>query len=322
MTYLVWRQHRNQLAFAAAVLATLAVLLGTTGVHAASTYRAASRTCGALGTCSELGSVFHNYGPLLDVVGLTAVAPGLFGLFWGVPLVAREMEQGTQQLVWTQSVTRRRWLAVKVAALLAAAGAWGALVAALVGWWSTPMNSFYGYRFELGHFDTQGIAPIGYAVFAVALGITVGSLLRRVLPALAVTLGGFVAIRFGIDYVLRPHYMKPLTATVPLGSDSPPATGSIWTVSTKMLDPAGRAINGLRVDLNHLPAPCQSLVASGNVGHGNVIRCLGNQGYRTVTAYQPASRFWTFQGMETAIYLALAGCLVVVALWIVGRRDA
>ena len=35
-------------------------------------------------------------------------------MFWGAPLLAREFETGTFRLAWTQSVTRTRWLAVKL----------------------------------------------------------------------------------------------------------------------------------------------------------------------------------------------------------------
>jgi ABC-type transport system involved in multi-copper enzyme maturation permease subunit len=34
--------------------------------------------------------------------------PALLGMFWGAPLIARELESGTYRLAWTQSVTRRR----------------------------------------------------------------------------------------------------------------------------------------------------------------------------------------------------------------------
>jgi len=42
------------------------------------------------------------------------VVPALIGVFWGAPLIARELETGTFRLAWTQSVTRTRWLAVKL----------------------------------------------------------------------------------------------------------------------------------------------------------------------------------------------------------------
>ena len=46
---------------------------------------------------------------------LLLVVPAIIGIFWGAPLVARELETGTYRLAWTQSVTRTRWLAVKLA---------------------------------------------------------------------------------------------------------------------------------------------------------------------------------------------------------------
>ena len=45
---------------------------------------------------------------------LVIVVPGVLGLFWGAPLVARELQTGTYRLAWTQSVSRRRWLLVKL----------------------------------------------------------------------------------------------------------------------------------------------------------------------------------------------------------------
>src|SRR6185369_14593823 len=42
-----------------------------------------------------------------------AVRPVLVGVFFGAPLVAREVEQGTHRLVWTQGVTRLQWALAK-----------------------------------------------------------------------------------------------------------------------------------------------------------------------------------------------------------------
>ena len=43
------------------------------------------------------------------------VAPAIIGIFWGAPLIARELEAGTFRLTWNQSITRTRWLTVKLA---------------------------------------------------------------------------------------------------------------------------------------------------------------------------------------------------------------
>jgi ABC-type transport system involved in multi-copper enzyme maturation permease subunit len=172
VTWLVWRQHRNQVYFAAAALALLAILLVITGRQMASEYQSALASCTTSHTCDDLASTLGLGSPLLTLlVNLTLLVPLLLGVFWGGPLVAREFESGTTQFAWLQSITRRRWLAVKVGWALLAAVAWGGAVAALVTWWSSPENALQHQNFQPGQFDLQGIVPISYAVFAVALGI-------------------------------------------------------------------------------------------------------------------------------------------------------
>ena len=46
--------------------------------------------------------------------GLAYVVPAVIGIFWGAPMIAREIEAGTYRLVWTQSITRTRWLVSKL----------------------------------------------------------------------------------------------------------------------------------------------------------------------------------------------------------------
>ena len=49
---------------------------------------------------------------------------------------------------------------------------------------------------------------------------------------------------------------------------------------------------------------------------------MAGHGYRALISYQPANRYWAFQGIETAIYLVLAAILVTVTAIVVARRDA
>ena len=87
----------------------------------------------------------------------------------------RERETGTVQFAWTQLVTRWRWLSAKTGWLLLAGAVSGGAVAGLVTWWYAPLNALHQNQFQPGYFDLQGIVPIGYAVFAVALGIAAGT---------------------------------------------------------------------------------------------------------------------------------------------------
>ena len=214
MTWLVWRQHRNQAYVAAAALAAFAVLLLVTGRQMASQYHSALTSCTASHTCGNLANTLILGTPVLSLlVTLTVVVPCLLGVFWGGPLVARELETGTSQFAWTQSITRSRWLTVKVGWALLAAAAWGGAVSALVTWWSSPVNALQHQNFQPSQFDIQGIVPVGYALFAVALGIAAGALLRRTLPALAITIVVFTFLRLVIGQDLRPHYLTALTMT-------------------------------------------------------------------------------------------------------------
>ena len=172
---------------------------------------------------------------------MTLGTPVLAGLFWGAPLVAAELETGTSQFAWMQSVTRRRWLAVKTGWMLLAAAVWGGVISALVTWWSGPNNALHLDAFNPGRFDIMGLVPVAYALFAMALGIAAGTLLRRTLPAMAVTLAGFIAVRAVIALWLRPHYMSAVTVTYNLLHGYTPA-GSYWQLGQGVLDASGHLV--------------------------------------------------------------------------------
>jgi hypothetical protein len=214
----------------------------------------------------------------------------LLGLFLGAPLVAHELEAGTSLFGWTQSVTRKRWFAVKTGWILLAAVYAGA-VTALVTWWS------------------------------VGLGIAAGVVFRRTLPAVAVTVGGFVAVRLLVVYLLRPHYMTPITTTFGLTSPFAP-TGSAWVISSGVVGVGAYTGNGPGITIGQenipIPAGCQGLIGR---GPGKILSCIASHGYRQFVTYQPASRFWTFQFIETGIFVALAAVLIGLAAFLL-LRDA
>ncbi len=316
MNHLVWRLHRNQVYLAIAALVALAVILLVTGITMADDYRTALANCAASQNCDNLGSVlFRGDGAIMDLVDFTLVVPLLFGLFWGAPLLAKEFEDGTHNLAWTQGVSRWRWVRANIAWSLLAAAVWGAALAALVSWWRYPENALDS---RFGAFDIQGIVPVAYALFAVALGIAVGSVIRRVLPSLATTLAIFVAIRVAIGVYLRPHYMAPVTKVFGLLGGNP-GPGGAWILSEGLVGPTGKSL-GPGIDFSQIPAACQ--VAPPPGGKGLLGQCLASHGFHQMTTYQPASRFWAFQGMEAGIFVLLALALVGFAIWWVLGRDA
>jgi len=316
MSFLVWRLHRHQVYWAAAALAVLAVLLVVTGTTMANDYRAFFATCSATQNCPDAGSVlFRGDGAIIDLVDATLIVPLLFGLFWAAPLVAKEYEGGTQNLAWTQGVTRRHWLSTNVMWVFLAAVVWAGALTGLVGWWRSPENAL-GTRFDA--FDIQGIVPVGYAVFAVALGLAVGSMFRRVLPAIATTLGAFFAVRIVTAIYIRPHFMAAITKLLPLGLSTRGAPAGAWILSSGLVGPDGHYY-GNAISLNQVPAACR-IVQFG--GKGMTPTCLAAHGFHQRITFQPASRFWAFQGIEGAIFLLLAIALVAFAYRMVLRRDA
>ena len=220
MTWLVWRQYRVQAAIAGGLLAAFAAVLIVTGVAMTSQWHSALVTCTADHSCGSLASTLTLDNTFAhDLTFLSLVVPGVLGLLLGAPIVAGEVETGTGNFVWTQSITRGRWLLAKAGWLLLAAAVWGGCVAALVTWWSGPPNALYADAFHANEFDMQGIVPIGYAVFGVALGIAAGALLRRTLPAIAVTLAGFIGVRVLVAQFFRAHYLTPVTTYYSLTSN-------------------------------------------------------------------------------------------------------
>ena len=53
-----------------------------------------------------------------------------------------------------------------------------------------------------------------------------------------------------------------------------------------------------------------------------MLSCAQAHHVRAYLTYQPASRYWAFQGIETGIFVVLAAVLLAVAFAVVTRRDA
>ena len=174
MIRFTWLQSRTQTAAAFGALAVVAVALAVTGPHLVSLYNSSVANCAAHGDCPSASTAFlRNDGTLRTWLGvLTVVLPGVIGIFWGAPLVARELEAGTFRLAWTQSVTRTRWLAVKLGVIGLASMAVAGLASLMVTWWASPLDRVHMSLF--GTFDQRDIVPIGYAAFAFALGVAAG----------------------------------------------------------------------------------------------------------------------------------------------------
>jgi hypothetical protein len=339
MIWLTWRQFRVQALTAAAALAAFAILLAVTGPRLASRYAASAITgCHGFG-CQTAANTFLSQlqvtsaYPIVYLLGLALilVAPAITGIFWGAPLIARELETRTFTLAWNQSITRTRWLLVKLTLTGLAAMAVTEALSLPYAWWADPIRKaidvggstslFSGARFSSLMFATHGITPIGYAAFAFTLGTTAGALIRRTVPAMAVTLAIFAAAQVVMPLWVRPHLIPPnrtittidsaqldfgnLTATVV------PGQPGAWILSSGAINHAGQTVS-------NLPVACQAAVQG--LKPASPSQCLETQGFREAITYEPASRYWPLQWIETGIFMALALALAGFCFWRLGRR--
>lgn len=318
MIWTIWRQHRSEALIVGIALAILAALLLVTGIQIASAYQSLGvGPCLAPNNtninCGEIiGSFRDQFDWLNSASDWLNLAPALVAILIGAPLIARELEQRTYLLAWTQSVPRRRWLLVKLAAIVGGALLVAALLTGLLIWWRGPFDQINGHMAP-GGFDLEGTAPLAYMAFVMALAIAAGALLRRAIPAMVVTLVGFLAVRLPIDRWARAYlYQAPITLNVdPLASIGP--TRGDWVLDFGFADHGGHPLATDRV-FNTCASP------GGPTSKLTFFQCVQSHGWLVTYIYQPATRFWRFQITETIIYAALAIGLLLLTYWWVQRR--
>ncbi|MEE4489219.1 hypothetical protein [Streptomyces sp. BE230] len=252
-------------------------------------------------------SVELHFSRLVRYAGVVMmVLPALIGVFVAGPMIGRELEDGTYRLSWSQSVTPARWLAAKLAvpAVLTLAGV---SVLSAVFAWARSRTSGTHYPapwFEWEVYGAMGPAPVGYALLCLALGALAGLLIRRALPAMAVTVVAYSAVAVVLNSVR--HGLWPLrTDTVPLGSEIRyPSVAADVAVGWVTGD--GTRLSGTTCTEAADTAACL-------VRHGATARYID---------YHPASHFWPLQLVETGILLVLAAAAVALAFRVLRHRHA
>jgi hypothetical protein len=262
---------------------------------------------GGRDACLELTQAFENqFGFLYGLTLYLSILPALLGMLVGGPLVARELEQHTQLLAWTQSVTRSRWLVVQLAAVVGAGVLVSGVLLALLIWWYTPFAQLRG-RFTPTAFDIGGPVWIAAAVLALTLGVLAGTLTRRTVLAMLLALVLFLGVRLPVEFFLRPHFEPAITVTWSLDGQAPAGlSADDWVVSSGWLNASGKHVTNITCSSNR-----------------TFQQCLQAAGARSqYITYQPADRFWPFQWIETSLYLAVSALAVALTAWWVRRRIA
>jgi ABC-2 family transporter protein len=320
MIAMAWRQHRAQLLVSAALIGAVGGYLLASGLQMSSyqTSIGLSHCLSVHGQCDLLAEAFfHRFGGSAGLFSLLDLLPLLAGMFWGAPLIARETERGTHRMAWTQAVSRGRWLAVKLAVFTGAAVIAAAVVALLLAWWLRPFDRLFAInaggnvdRMAPGLFDLSGIVPAASTLFAFALGAAAGALIRRTIPAMAVALGGYLAVWLPLGS-WRYRIFAPATAHGPFGR-TPSVPVNAYVLANSYTNAAGHPVS--------FASMAKACMHSHGAERGVRLSCLAAKGYRFSTTYQPDSRFWPIQGVESGILLAAAVLLLAIAVWWTARR--
>ncbi|MET9785918.1 hypothetical protein [Streptomyces canus] len=285
----VLRLHRGALGiWLAFVTATAGFLLWLLGPGADTAQRALesygySGLIMANGSADEYSSLFY-YPDTLITLASFAVA-----LFAGGPLIARELESGTAQLAWTQSVSPARWLTAKLA-----------VPAAFIVLGTTLLTVLY-HQLWAAHSDlliagigprslyfSLGPATVAAPLLGLALGALIGLTVRRTLPALAFSgFAYFLVYAFrGNHWPFQGRYQQPELSS---------RSRAFTSAGTEIRDPG-----------------CYDDKA-----------CLAKHDVvRFTREYLPSPDYWPRQLLETGVLLALTAVAVALAFGLLRRRAA
>ncbi|SCK16942.1 hypothetical protein [Streptomyces sp. WMMB 322] len=250
--------------------------------------REAKRLCTELKAeafCTEGSAVVPGWDhrSLMDLTAfLIAGVPFAVAAYAGGVYIGGDFEAGTVDLLWTQSVSPLRWLAVKLglAALLIAAGTAAMALAFRLAWLSGEENLLDPW-YASGMFNAMGPAVLAYALLALALGTLVALLTGRAMPALGAAFGLTLLVRLLGDIFRSELWPKDR-----------------WDWRGRMPDDAQ--------EFRYEVPDARSTGA--------------DQATREIMQIHPASHFWPIQLVETLLLLGMAGLAVAVTFWALRGR--
>jgi uncharacterized membrane protein len=332
MTWLTWRQFRSQTLAALGGLVAVGVVLAVGSAMVADMYHSSGAAACQSG-CENamktfLAQVTEGFTGVIYNFAIVAmyVAPALIGVFWGAPLVARELESGTHRLAWNQSVTRTRWLATKLAIVGAASMVTMGLLSLGVTWYSHWIDQGTSEQIHPNLFGARGIVPVAYGAFAFALGVAAGVLIRRTIPAMAMTLVVYLAAVAAMPLWIRQHLLPVAHAGVPLQTANihglsmsengqrmrlvAESEVSGWVTSNQIVTPTGAPFTG----------PADPRYCGRETSPKACFDWIGTLNLRQSIDYHPGTQFWALQWIESGIFLAAAVALALFCLQWTRRR--
>lgn len=254
------------------------------------------------------------------IIGL----PVLIGVFIGAPLFARELEQGTHVLAFTQSVSRTRWMLSKLVVALVPALIVLIALQYMVSSWLTAAGRL-GPResgaFHALNFGIEHVSPVAYTLFAFALGTFVGVVSRRTLVAMTTGLGVFIVMRFALAELVNRLIPTQRVEESP-GKDLTVHSDGSLVVEAGWVDASGRPVPGDRV--NAVMQSCKSTPQGTGTPESQqaFLACLPKSGLAKQYAdIVPQSQAWQVHLVDASIYGGLAVLLLAGTAWALRRQN-
>jgi ABC-type transport system involved in multi-copper enzyme maturation permease subunit len=185
------RQMRAAILGTAALTGLIVVVLAVHGGIARGVSTRLTQACASTdtATCHQLqNQLWGMYKTITPYLGYLTITTVLVAAFWGAPLISREIETGTAALAWCQSVTRRRWFTSRLIVSVSAVATLGLLLGFTVTWWLASFTAApqVGER-ALSTISLHGPLLPAMWIAGLLVGVLIGALIRRTLPAMTVT---------------------------------------------------------------------------------------------------------------------------------------
>jgi uncharacterized membrane protein len=317
--WVAFRQHRADLLGGLALLAAVGALLVVSGLSMHGVYRADGvAACVAASTdsggCEQIIAAFADrYVRWGDLLTWLNILPAFAGVLIGAPLIARELEHGTWKLAFTQTVTRTRWLTVTLAVVGLGVVALAGAFTVLFTWWRSPLDAIDG-RIGSAAFNFEGFSLAAGALFAFAVGVLAGTLLRKTVAAMAISFLTYLAVHVPLELYLRPRYQHPLLRVLdPAATAGRGGRTTDWVLSQGWIDRSGHQLSS---------SERSGILQRLRSGATSVEQYMTDHGLRHYVQYQPDTRFWHFQLIEALLLAGLSGAILAASIWLVRRHTS
>ncbi|WP_328439931.1 ABC transporter permease [Streptomyces sp. NBC_00444] len=243
-----------------------------------------------------------------DVYNYATIAvltlPFLVAAWAGASLTGRELENGTDRLAWTQSVSPARWLAAKLAApaVLVTAGTGLLVLLHHLAWSAAGKIDTAKPWHDSPTFFAGGPVTVALALTGLLVGALAGLVLRRSLAGLGAGAVAVAGLWFAVWQAMP--YLWPAKTRISSLAEGPGLEGDavgyglVTTSGDRIADPncGGTFIPECRPVMERLDAAAY------------------------YTDYHPASHYWPLQLTATSIVLVVAAAATLIAFRLVKRR--